>query len=40
MKVIFLDIDGVLNCSTLNDECGLITGIDSDVDKAVEILGE
>lgn len=35
MKVIFLDIDGVLNCSTSrsfchDDLCGIIHGIDSD----------
>ena len=35
MRAIFLDIDGVLNCRTSrsychDDECGLITGIDSD----------
>ncbi len=34
-KIIFLDIDGVLNCSTSksychDDKCGVITGIDSD----------
>ena len=48
MKVIFLDIDGVLNCSTSksfchDDTCGIITGIDSDkvkrLAKIVEATG-
>ena len=30
MKVIFLDIDGVLNCSTSKSGCGYYTGIDHD----------
>lgn len=48
MKVIFLDIDGVLNCRTSksychDDICGVITGIDSDkvrrLAKIVEATG-
>lgn len=48
MKVIFLDIDGVLNCSTSksfchDDLCGIIHGIDSDkvkrLAKIVEVTG-
>ena len=48
MKVIFLDIDGVLNCTTSksychDDICGVITGIDSDkvrrLAKIVEATG-
>lgn len=48
MKVIFLDIDGVLNCSTsksrcIDDVCGVIHGIDSDkvkrLAKIVEATG-
>ena len=48
MKVIFLDIDGVLNCDASksychDDECGVITGIDSDkvkrLAKIVEVTG-
>lgn len=48
MKVIFLDIDGVLNCSTSksfchDDLCGIIHGIDSDkvkrLAKIVEATG-
>lgn len=48
MKIIFLDIDGVLNCSTSKSFChddlyGIITGIDSDkvkrLAKIVEITG-
>ena len=44
MKVIFLDIDGVLNCSTsksycCDDELGTITGIDTDkVKKLTKIV--
>lgn len=47
-KIIFLDIDGVLNCSTSksychDDICGVITGIDSDkvkrLAKIVEATG-
>lgn len=47
-KVIFLDVDGVLNCSTSksychDDICGVITGIDSDkvkrLAKIVEVTG-
>lgn len=47
-KIIFLDIDGVLNCSTSksychDDICGVITGIDSDkvkrLAKIVEVTG-
>ena len=45
MKVIFLDIDGVLNCRTSksychDDECGLITGIDSDKVKRLAKIVE
>lgn len=48
MKAIFLDVDGVLNCSTSksychDDICGVITGIDSDkvkrLAKIVEATG-
>lgn len=48
MKIIFLDIDGVLNCSKSKSFChddlyGIITGIDSDkvkrLAKIVEITG-
>lgn len=48
MKVIFLDVDGVLNCDASksychDDECGVITGIDSDkvkrLAKIVEVTG-
>lgn len=48
MKIIFLDIDGVLNCSTSKSFChdniyGVIKGIDSDkvkrLAKIVEITG-
>ena len=48
MKIIFLDVDGVLNCSTSKSFChddlyGIITGIDSDkvkrLAKIVEITG-
>ena len=35
IKVIFLDIDGVLNCSTTKDLCEFYTGIE---DKKVAIL--
>lgn len=47
-KIIFLDVDGVLNCSTSksychDDICGVITGIDSDkvkrLAKIVEATG-
>ena len=47
-KIIFLDVDGVLNCSTSksycnDDTCGVITGIDSDkvkrLAKIVEATG-
>lgn len=44
MKVIFLDIDGVLNCDTSksychDDTCGIIVGIDSDkVKRLAEIV--
>lgn len=30
MKVIFLDIDGVLNCKSSKSRCGVYIGIDSD----------
>jgi len=45
MKVIFLDIDGVLNCRTSksychDDKCGLITGIDSDKVKRLARIVE
>jgi hypothetical protein len=45
MKVIFLDIDGVLNCSTSksfchDDTCGIITGIDSDKVKRLARIVE
>ncbi len=48
MKVIFVDVDGVLNCRTSKSYChddlyGIITGIDSDkvkrLAKIVEITG-
>jgi hypothetical protein len=35
VKIIFLDIDGVLNCSTTKDKCGPYTGIE---DEKVNIL--
>lgn len=35
MKVIFLDIDGVLNCQKSNSNCGGLIGIDS---KKVKVL--
>lgn len=35
MKVIFLDVDGVLNCSESQSKCGDYTGID---DKRVKLL--
>lgn len=44
MKAIFLDVDGVLNCTTSksfchDDICGVITGIDSDkVKRLAEIV--
>lgn len=47
-RIIFLDVDGVLNCSTSksychDDTCGVITGIDSDkvkrLAKIVEATG-
>ena len=37
MNIIFLDVDGVLNCSTTKDKCGQYTGIE---DKKVELLKE
>ena len=45
MKVIFLDIDGVLNCSTSksfchDDLCGIIHGIDSDKVKRLAKIVE
>lgn len=45
MKVIFFDIDGVLNCSTSksfchDDTCGIITGIDSDKVKRLARIAE
>ena len=45
MKVIFLDIDGVLNCRTSksychDDEIGIITGIDSDKVKRLAKIVE
>lgn len=30
MKVIFLDIDGVLNCDTSKSYCGMYVGVDAD----------
>lgn len=30
MKIIFLDIDGVLNCKTSRSRCGIYVGIDDD----------
>ena len=30
MKVIFLDVDGVLNCTTSKSRCGMCVGIDTD----------
>ena len=45
MKAIFLDVDGVLNCSTSksychDDICGIITGIDSDKVKRLAKIVE
>lgn len=45
MKVIFLDIDGVLNCDTSksychDDKCGIIVGIDSDKVKRLAKIVE
>jgi hypothetical protein len=45
MKAIFLDVDGVLNCSTSksychDDICGVITGIDSDKVKRLARIVE
>lgn len=45
MKVIFLDVDGVLNCRTSksychDDKCGIITGIDSDKVKRLAKIVE
>lgn len=45
MKIIFLDIDGVLNCRTSksychDDEMGIITGIDSDKVKRLAKIVE
>lgn len=37
MRVIFLDIDGVLNCTSSKSECGAYKGID---DKKVVVLKE
>ena len=35
MKIIFLDIDGVLNCQKSQSKCGGLIGID---DKKVKVL--
>ncbi len=35
LKLIFLDVDGVLNCSSTKDTCGVYVGIE---DKKVELL--
>ena len=45
MKVIFLDIDGVLNCDTSksychDDKCGTVVGIDSDKVKRLAKIVE
>lgn len=39
MKFIFLDIDGVLNCESTKDRCGVFTGIeDQKVKKLAQIV--
>ena len=41
MKVIFLDIDGVLNCQSSKSRCGVYVGIDADkVARLREIVDE
>ena len=37
IKIIFLDVDGVLNCSSTKDRCGPYIGIE---DKKVKLLKE
>lgn len=40
MKAIFLDIDGVLNCQTTKDYCGLWLGIDDDKIKRLHQIAD
>ncbi len=40
MKVIFLDVDGVLNCAFSRSRCGMFTGIDSRKVKALRQIVE
>ena len=41
MKVIFLDVDGVLNCETSKSKCGVIKGVDKDkVERLARIVKE
>ena len=41
MKVIFLDVDGVLNCNKSKSRCNLCVGIDADkIKRLKEIIDE
>lgn len=40
MKVIFLDVDGVLNCQSSKSRCGGFIGIDADKVKRLRIIVE
>ena len=40
MKIVFLDIDGVLNCQTSNSRCGAYIGIDNDKVKRLRKIVE